>query len=128
MGDKAGNCFALLLKADSKALQIGQSFGGLCALTRMIVQSECNGNGVDVDLLPALPSLWKSGSLTGVSLKGNLRLDIEWTDGRIKKARIYSRTGTRYAERVTIIYGKKRYEAPLTDGCVDVMNILPSTV
>ncbi len=135
-GAKAGESLAELLRNytlpnlldNNPPFQIDGNFGALCAMTRMIVQSECVDGGVEVELLPALPASWKNGSLSGVSVKGNLKLDVEWADGRISKARLYALPGTRYCGRVTLIYGRKRYEAPLTDGSVDLLNVLPSTI
>jgi alpha-L-fucosidase 2 len=67
--------------------QIDGNFGALAGITQMLVQSRsryANGKDfhVEIDLLPALPRNWPSGSLKGVCAKGNLKLDIEWREGK----------------------------------------------
>jgi len=97
-------------------------------MTRMIVQSEMDGDTVVVDLLPALPDAWKCGSLTGLSIKGNLKLDINWKDGHFESGKIYSQNDMGYIKKLALIYGGKRYEAPIENGQVNIKNILPTTV
>ena len=46
-----------------------------------------------VQLLPALPSAWKDGSVKGLRARGNYTVDIDWEDGRISGARILSGSG-----------------------------------
>lgn len=108
--------------------QIDGNFGALSAMTRMIVQSELVDDSVEIELLPALPEQWANGSLKGISLKGNLRLDIEWENCKIKGAQIYSKTGKAFVEDIVVCYLGKRYSAHIVEGNIDVMNLLPTTV
>ena len=108
--------------------QIDGNFGALTAMTRMIVQSELVNGKVEIELLPALPHAWDCGSLKNVSLKGNIKLDIEWSNGQITSGKLTTKPGTPYLEDIVVCYQGKRYEARLVDGALDVMNILPSTV
>lgn len=39
---------------------------------------------VIITLLPALPKQWKSGSVKGLSAKGNITVNITWKNGKIK--------------------------------------------
>lgn len=108
--------------------QIDGNFGTLAAMTRMIVQSEQDKNRIAIDLLPALPQAWASGSLKGVHLKGNMKIDIAWSEGRIQSAELYTAPGADYCPDISICYQGKRYEASLTDGKLDIKNVLPTTV
>lgn len=58
--------------------QIDGNFGITEAILEGIVQSQ-SGKAV---LLPALPAEWKDGSLKGYILKGNVRLDMDWENGK----------------------------------------------
>ncbi|MBP5451462.1 MAG: glycoside hydrolase family 95 protein [Treponema sp.] len=108
--------------------QIDGNFGTLAAMTRMIVQSEVVDGVVVIDLLPALPEKWSDGSLKNVALKGNLSMDISWKDGRIENASLYAAPGSTFLEEVEIFYQDRLYKAPLTDGKLDIKNILPTTI
>jgi len=41
---------------------------------------QCEDNRIKI--LPALPDELKKGKLTGVMAKGNIKLDIEWNNGK----------------------------------------------
>ncbi len=108
--------------------QIDGNFGALTAITRMIVQSEYYCGYVYINLLPSVPPEWKNGKLNGVNIKGNLKMNIEWQDGKLKSANIYVVQGTRYLKKIKVVFEGKEYDAPLTDGCLDILNILPATI
>ncbi|MDR0487424.1 MAG: glycoside hydrolase family 95 protein [Treponema sp.] len=73
---------------DGPPFQIDGNFGALAGMTQMLVQSrirysDTNAARALLDLLPALPQSWSTGSLKGVRAKGNLELDLEWQSGRL---------------------------------------------
>lgn len=62
--------------------QIDGNMGFVAGINEALVYEE---NGI-IDLLPALPSQWKDGTLTGHIING-IALDMEWKNGVVTKAK-----------------------------------------
>lgn len=90
--------------------QIDGNFGATAAITEMLVQSDEDR----VLLLPALPSQWKNGKLTGVTLAGGARLDLEWKDGKLSVCKVYAER----PQTVQLVYENNKYMVQLEAGKV----------
>lgn len=80
--------------------QIDGNFGTTAGIAEMLLQSHEENI---IRLLPALPSDWADGYITGLKARGNFVVDMFWEDGDLSKAIIHAKKGG----KTKIIYKDK---------------------
>lgn len=110
---QGGGVYPALLCAHPP-FQIDGNFGVTAAVAELLVQSHGLTDGVPViELLPALPSAWPAGRVTGLRARGAITIEeLTWADGTLTGARLTAAAPTTVdvvasgrRERITLAAG-----------------------
>jgi alpha-L-fucosidase 2 len=68
--------------------QIDGNFGGTAGIVEMLLQSQSGF----IEILPALPDVWKNGEVKGLLARGGYEVNIKWVDSKPQKVIIKCNT------------------------------------
>ena len=91
--------------------QIDGNFGAVSGVNEMLMQSH-NGR---INLLPALPSQWKDGSIKGIRARGGFEIDsMAWKGGKLAYISIKSLVG----QTLNVVNGSNTFSTSTVPGAV----------
>jgi alpha-L-fucosidase 2 len=88
--------------------QIDGNLGHTAVVAEMLLQSQTG----EIELLPALPKAWPTGSVKGLRARCNVTVDLDWKDGKVTAFRLRSPSPRPVAVRVN---GERKTLTPERD-------------
>jgi alpha-L-fucosidase 2 len=80
-------------------VQLDGNFGITAGIAEMLLQSQTG----TIELLPALPRDWSTGSVVGLRARGGYTIDMKWSSGRLSSVMVKGEKG----RQVCLRYGQK---------------------
>ena len=94
--------------AENNIFALDGNCAGAAGIAEMLVQSQAG----EIHLLPALPSAWPQGSITGLCARGGVQVSLLWAAGRLVSASLKSNMGGTH----TVRYGAITTQVTLQPG------------
>jgi alpha-L-fucosidase 2 len=97
----AENTVPNLFSGGGRVMQVDGTLGCASGIGEMLLQSHSH----EIALLPALPSAWKEGRISGMRARGGFELAFQWQEGKLVSVTVNSLLGKncrlRYGETVS---------------------------
>jgi alpha-L-fucosidase 2 len=81
--------------AQSNIFSLDGNTAGAAGIAEMLLQSQAG----EIHLLPALPSAWPHGRISGLCARGGVEVSLSWVDGKLVSASLKSRLGGLHSVR-----------------------------
>jgi len=115
-GDKAlpyingmiNRTFPNMFSGRGTTFQIDANLGYPAAVAEMLLQS----HEEEIELLPALPHVWASGSIHGLRARGGFEVGMDWQNEKLTQAFVKSSRDT----SIVVCYGGKKQELAIKKG------------
>jgi len=69
--------------------QLDGNMGGSAGLAELLLQSHTG----EIELLPALPSKWANGKVSGLKARGGYEIDLSWQNGLLQQVTLMGKPG-----------------------------------
>lgn len=76
--------------------QIDGNLGAANGMVEAILQSRWMPDATEIELLPALPTQWSSGSVSGVRVRGDAIVDLAWKHGKATGMTVHARSAGKF--------------------------------
>ena len=94
--------------------QMDANFGFTAGVAEMLLQSH---NDI-IHLLPALPTAWNEGEVSGLKARGNVLVDMKWAGGKLTQVKLRSK----YNGNFNILYNGKQLMLKMVVGKTYALN------
>ncbi len=101
--------------AESNIFSLDGNTAGAAGVAEMLLQSQSG----EIHLLPALPSAWPNGHVSGLCARGGVDVSFSWAGGKLVTASLKSKRGGKYKVR----YGAKVTQITLPAGQTVIASI-----
>ena len=81
--------------AASNIFSLDGNTAGAAGVAEMLLQSQAE----EIHLLPALPSAWPRGRISGLCARGGVEVSLSWAEGKLLFASLKSKQGGRHSVR-----------------------------
>jgi alpha-L-fucosidase 2 len=103
--------------------QIDGNLGATAGIAEMLVQSQSG----KIELLPALPAVWKEGSFSGLKVIGGGEVSAKWKDGQLTETTLYAPIAHTYqiklpprSDNLVIKMNQKSLSLPVINGMLTI--------
>ncbi len=81
--------------AQSNIFSLDGNTAGAAGVAEMLLQSQAG----EIHLLPALPSAWSRGSISGLCARGGVEVSLSWAEGKLVSVSLKSKRGGTHSVR-----------------------------